>query len=45
MKDRTSRKQRRPKMIIVDKNERRPSSRLAGDEFERSRSDKLKLIH
>jgi hypothetical protein len=39
---RKSQKQRRrPKMIVIDKNERRPPSRLLGAEFKKNRSDEL----
>ena len=34
-------RRRRPKMIIVDKTERRPPSRLVGEEFKRNRFDEL----
>ena len=38
---RRSQKQRRPKMIVIDKTERRPPSRLLGAEFKKNRSDEL----
>ena len=36
---RTCRRRKRPKMIIVDKSQRRPPSRLVNDEYKRNRRD------
>ena len=38
---RTCRRRKRPKMIIVDKSQRRPPSRLVNDEYDRNRDNEL----